>query len=554
MTTDSQLLINYRGYETRVALVENGELVEFQMERGAKGAGLLGNIYKGRVLRILPGLQAAFVDIGLDKAAFLYVDDISCAEREFSRLLGRADPEGDEEGDLEDGSPEESPEPSEFETHSAPIETLLTCGQEILVQVSKEPIGRKGARVTTLVSIAGRRLVLMPKVSHLGVSRRIEDEDERRRLRELLESDLSGFGFIARTMAEGASDYEIKCEASFLTQLWEKIEKDASLAQAPALVYQELDASLKAVRDIFTDQVGSLVIDDQDQYEKVKNFLQAFAPELLPALTLHQGKEPLFHAYNIETDLLRALNKKVWLKSGGYVVIESTEALTVVDVNTGRYVGRRNLEETILKTNLEAAKEIAYQLRLRNIGGIIVIDFIDMEKEPNREKVFLVLQELLKRDKGKTKALPMSELGLIEMTRKRARENIDRLLREPCFYCQGQGFLLSGTTVCHRAFRELELAASLYPGEPLILRLRPSIRDLILDEGRGELEDLEKRLKTTVRIQADESMHAESFAVEPLSGLARGKKADALLQAPVDGKAPSPANAGAPSSLNEKLG
>jgi ribonuclease G len=508
---NSELLINFRNYETRVALVENGELVEFQMERGPRGAGLLGNIYKGRVLRILPGLQAAFVDIGLDKAAFLYVDDISCPEREFSRLLGRDEAAADGDGDALEAQTGLA-EPDEYPR--VPIESLLSEGQEILVQVSKEPIGQKGARVTTLVSIPGRRLVLMPMVSHLGISRRIEDEEERRRLRELLEANAQGAGLIARTAADGATEYEITAEASFLSQLWNKILTDKEALQAPALVYQELDATLKAVRDIFTDQVSTLIIDDPSQHEKVKNFLSSFAPGLLPALTLYQGTEPLFHAFNIETDLLRALNKKVWLKSGGYVIIDSTEALTVIDVNTGRYVGRHNLEETILKTNLEAVREIAYQLRLRNIGGIIVIDFIDMEREINRERVFQSLQELLRRDKGKTKVLPMSELGLIEMTRKRTRENIDRLLREPCFYCQGQGFLLSGISVCHQAFRELELAAYDYPGQPLTLKVHCSIRDLILDEGQAELEELERRLGSPISIKADDNMHVEAYAVE----------------------------------------
>ncbi|MDR2340529.1 MAG: Rne/Rng family ribonuclease [Deltaproteobacteria bacterium] len=511
---NSELLINYRSYETRVALVENGELVEFQMERGAKGAGLLGNIYKAKVLRILPGLQAAFVDIGLDKAAFLYVDDISCPEREFSRLLGRDGDRPYGDGDQDGQEPGDPPLADSQEFPKVPIESLLSEGEEILVQVSKEPIGQKGARVTTLISIPGRRLVLMPMVSHLGVSRRIEDEDERRRLRDFLEGNALGFGLIARTLAEGATEFEIKAEASFLCQLWEKIANDNKSAQAPALVYQELDATLKAVRDIFTDQVTSLVIDDASQYGKIRAFLSSFAPGLLPALSLYEGTEPLFHHYNIESDLLRALNKKVWLKSGGYVVIDSTEALTVVDVNTGRYVGRHNLEETILKTNLEAVREIAYQLRLRNLGGIIVIDFIDMEREVNRERVFQALKELLRRDKGKTKVLPMSELGLVEMTRKRTRENIDRLMREPCFYCQGQGFLLSGTSVCHQAFRELELAASDYPGQPLTLKVHCSIRDLILDEGRTELEDLERRLGCTISIKADDQMHVEAYAVE----------------------------------------
>jgi ribonuclease G len=505
----SELLINYRPYETRIALLENSELVEFQLERGARGAGLLGNIYKGKVIRVLPGLQAAFVDIGLEKAAFLYVDDVSWSDRELNRLLGSGESPDDYPENTKDAI-----EPEVEEIPKAPIETLLFEGQELMVQVSKEPIGQKGARVTTLTTIAGRRLVLMATVNHLGVSKRIEDEEERKRLKELLEQYCDGYGFIARTAADGASEYEIKAEASFLMQLWNKIKEESESIVSPSLVHQELDASLKAVRDIFTDQVESLVVDDEAQFDKIQNFLTSFAPLLLPCLKLYKGTDPLFHAYNVESDIARALDKKVWLKSGGYVVIDSTEALTVIDVNTGRYVGYHNLEETTLKTNLEAVREIAYQLRLRNIGGLIVIDFIDMEKESNRERVSLALKEILRRDKGKTKVLPMSELGLIEMTRKRVRENIDRLMREPCFYCHGQGFLLSGTSVCHQAFRELELAASDYPNRPLTLKVHSSLRDLILDEGRMALEDLEKRLGRPISIKADDNMHLAAHEVE----------------------------------------
>jgi ribonuclease G len=510
--------------------MENALLVEFQLERGAKGAGLLGNIYLGTVIRVLPGLQAAFVDIGLDKAAFLYVDDIFDSEKEFSRLLGTQS--GDEDNgssheeahdglevrsDRSDRDSRERLDPYEERPEKAisqPIESLLSEGQDLLVQVSKEPIGQKGARVTTLISIPGRRLVLMSKVHHLGVSRRIEDEDERKRLREILESLPSEHGFIARTAAEGATDYEIKAEGTFLTQLWQKIQSEADQLAAPALVHQDLDATLKAVRDLFTDRVDRLVIDDKCQFDKIRKFLSAFSPEQTPDVALYEGAIPLFEAYNVETDLARALNKKVWLKSGGYVVIDSTEALTVIDVNTGRYVGRHNLEETILKTNLEAVREIAYQLRLRNIGGLIVIDFIDMDKEFNRERVSQALREVLRYDKAKTKFLPMSELGLIEMTRKRTRDNIDRLMRGPCFYCQGQGFLLSPVSVCHQAFRDLEVAAQDYPGQALTLTVHSSIKALILDEGSA-LEDLERRLGRPITIKSDESMHTEAYAIEP---------------------------------------
>ena len=508
----SELIINYRPHETRVALLENGTLVEFQVERGERGAGLLGNIYRGRVIRVLPGMQAAFVDIGLEKAAFLYVDDVCEQPGDFEELLGRPDEENFEEDESE--SEETASPPAESERPSPPIETLLTEGQDILVQISKEPIGQKGARVTTHISLPSRRLVLMPTMTHLGVSRRIEDEDERRRLKEILENLGRKQGFIARTASEGATAFELQAEAKYLAQLWKRIMDDSTNQPAPFRVHQELDAALKAVRDNFTENIDRLVIDHQGQYESVKGFLEKFSPELAGNLELYSGREPVFHAFNVETELARALSKKVWLKNGGYVVIESTEALTVIDVNTGRYVGRHNLEETILKTNLEAVKEIAYQLRLRNIGGLIVIDFIDMEKESNRERVWLALKESLRRDKGKTKILPMSELGLIEMTRKRTKENIDRFLREPCFYCQGQGFLLSRTSVCHEAFQNLELQASENPSGRLKLTVHPAIKEMLLDEGRSALEDLEKRLGRSISIKADETLHLEEHHIE----------------------------------------
>ncbi|MDR2725754.1 MAG: Rne/Rng family ribonuclease [Candidatus Adiutrix sp.] len=505
----SELIINYRPHETRVALLENGTLVEFQVERGAQGAGLLGNIYLGQVIRVLPGMQAAFVDIGLEKAAFLYVDDVYAeAVTDFEKRLGRApDDEADPDQAGEEGD-------EGLALTSPPIETLLAEDQEILVQISKEPIGQKGARVTTHISLPSRRLVLMPTMTHLGVSRRIEDEEERRRLKEILESLGHDHGFIARTAAEGSGEIEIQAEAKFLLHLWRRIRDDAETAFAPARIHQELDATLKAVRDNFTENIDRLLVDDPDQFESIRKFLETFSPELAGNLSLYSGSEPIFHFAGVKTELARALSKKVWLKNGGYVVIESTEALTVIDVNTGRYVGRHNLEETILKTNLEAVKEIAYQLRLRNIGGLIVIDFIDMERESNRERVFQALKESLRRDKGKTKVLPMSELGLIEMTRKRNKENIDRFLREPCFYCQGQGFLLSRTSVFHEALMDLELRASENPSGHLKLKVHPQIKETMLDEGRAALEDLERRLGRPISIKADETLHLEEHVIE----------------------------------------
>lgn len=506
----TELIINARRHETRIALVENGQVVEFHVERSAS-EGLTGNIYKGRVVRVLPGMQAAFVDIGQERAAFLYVADVYDHEHEFEEMLGRED----------DDAPEPPPQESDtavrprYNDHGFQIEDLLHEGQEILVEVSKEPMGHKGARVTSHVSLPGRHLVLMPTANHIGVSRRIEDEDERRRLRELIEQlKPNGFGFIARTASEGSQEEQIKSEMDFLVRLWSNIQKKAVNAPVPSLIHQELNATLRAVRDLFTEEVDRLIIDDPAEYEKILRFVETFSSGLRSAVELYTGQEPIFDAYGIEMEIARALSKKVWLRSGGYIVIEATEALTAIDVNTGRYVGHHNLEETIVKTNLEAVKEIAYQLRLRNIGGLIVIDFIDMEREVNREKVFAALKESLRRDKSKTKVLKMSELGLIEMTRKRTREDIDRLFREPCFYCQGEGYLLSRTSVCYEAFQALERKATEISSDSLFLTVHPEIMELMLDEERHSLDELERRLGRRVIIRSDITLHLVEYKIE----------------------------------------
>ena len=505
----TELIINSRIHETRIALVENGTVVEFHVERSAS-SGISGNFYKGRIVRVLPGMQAAFVDIGQDRAAFLYVADVYDHQQEFEQLLKQ-----------ENGLAEEAPL-EEIETvdrgnlgeNGFLIEDLLHEGQDILVQVSKEPMGHKGARVTSHVSLPGRNLVLMPTAGHIGVSRRIEDEEERKRLRELIERIRpNDYGFIARTASEGAPADQIESEMDFLIRLWHNIQKRSASASVPALIHQELDATLRAVRDLFTEGVDRLVIDNSDEYEKIIKFIETFSPGLKSVVQLYHDPEPIFDYYAMEMEINRALSKKVWLKSGGYIVIESTEALTAIDVNTGRYVGQHNLEETILKTNLEAVKEIAYQLRLRNIGGLIVIDFIDMEREANREKVHSSLKEALRRDRSKTKVLSMSELGLIEMTRKRTREDIDRLLREACFYCQGEGLLLSKTSICHEAFLDLEREAVTTNALSLHLTVHPDLKELLLDEERHALEDLELRLGKRVIIRSDNSLHLEEYLI-----------------------------------------
>ncbi|MCJ7833557.1 MAG: Rne/Rng family ribonuclease, partial [Deltaproteobacteria bacterium] len=506
----TELLINARSYETRVAVIENNILAELHVERPNRYS-LAGNIYKGRVVRVLPGMQAAFVDIGLERAAFLYITDVTDNFEEFEAMMK------EEEEDQEQGLGDLEEELEEKATYPHPyfnIEDLLNEGQELLVQVVREPVGSKGARITTHVSLPGRHLVLMPTMDHIGISRRIENENERKKLRELLSGiKPDGFGLIARTASEGVTRDKIKTEMDFLIKLWNNIQQKMPRASISSLIHQDLNISLRAVRDLFTKEVDRLVIDSRPEYDQILEFIDNFMPKLKYLVHLYEGKEPLFDGYGIEVEVGRALGKKVWLKSGGYIVIEATEALTSIDVNTGRYVGKRNLEETIIKTNLEAVKEIAYQLRLRNIGGVVVIDFIDMLKKSDREKVFNALKEALKRDKNKTNVLKMSELGLIEMTRKRTRENLTRLFREPCFYCEGEGWLKSKNSICYQIFQQIEREAWEMPGDSMILQVHPEIAGLLLDEEHPAMEELEQRIGKRISVESKEAMHLEQYKI-----------------------------------------
>ena len=505
----TELLINARSYETRVAVIENNILAELHVERPNRHS-LAGNIYKGQVVRVLPGMQAAFVDIGLERAAFLYISDVTDNFEEFEAMM--KEEEEEREGLVEiEGDAEEKPRAGQPYFN---IEDLLSEGQELLVQVAREPMGSKGARITTHISLPGRHLVLMPTMDHIGISRRIEDENERKKQRDLLANiKPGGFGLIARTASEGVPKDKIKTEMDFLIKLWNNIQQKMNRAPLPSLIHEDLNITLRAVRDLFTKEVDRLVIDSRSEYGQILTFIDTFMPKLKQLVHFYEEKEPLFDAYGIEVEVGRALGKKVWLKSGGYIVIETTEALTSIDINTGRYVGKRNLEETILKTNLEAVKEIAYQLRLRNIGGLVVIDFIDMEKKGDREKVFNALKEALKRDKSKTNVLKMSELGLIEMTRKRTRENLNRLFREPCFYCDGEGWLKSKNSICYQIFRQIEREVWEIPGDNLILQVHPDIAGLLLDEEQTAMEELEQRIGKRISVESKEVMHLEQFKI-----------------------------------------
>ncbi len=519
----AELIVNSSSFETRVALVENGQVAELYVERSSD-RGIAGNIYKGRVVRVLPGMQAAFVDIDLDKAAFLYVSDIHQAMGDIERMLISACATQEEEGEEDIRETEEGQEYAEVLDlrriyNNIPIEDRLQEGQDILVQVAKEPIGSKGARITTHITLPGRNLVFMPTMDHIGVSRRIEDEAERKRLREIMcEIKTDRCGFIVRTAAEGADTEKLRSEVDFVAKLWQSIQRRAENAPVPSLVYQELDITLRAVRDLFTREVDRLVIDSETEYRKTLSFIETFLPSLQNSVELYEGDEPIFDAYGIEMEIQRALSKKIWLKSGGYIVIETTEALTAIDVNTGRYVGKRNLEETILKTNLEAVKEIAYQLRLRNIGGIIIIDFIDMEKEANRERVWNALRDAMHKDKSKSNILHMSELGLIEMTRKRTKESIGQVLCEPCSYCDGEGYLKSKQTVCYEILRDLERQRGDLFGRDVLVLAHPEVVARFCDEERAPLEKAEEKMHARIEVKADPNMHVEQYEINLMDG------------------------------------
>ncbi len=505
-----ELIINATEHETRVALLEDGTIVELFIDRG-DDENIAGNIYKGRVQRVLPGMQAAFVDIGLNQAAFIYVDDVIGDDCNDLETVFINNPEKDD-GELQIENTHSSL--SNYYKRERQIEDLIFEGQEILVQVAKSPIGSKGARITSHVSLPGRFLVLMPTVDHIGISRRIEDDGERTRLKELITSlREKPYGYIVRTAAESMEKEKLAKEMIFLVNLWEKIQRKYETVSAPAILYKELTITLRAVRDLLTDEADKLVIDSYSGYQSVLNFLEEFMPQLKDSVEYYEGAEPIFNAYNLEVDISRALKKKVWLKSGGYIVIEQTEALVAIDVNTGRYVGKHNFDETILKTNLEAVKEIAYQIRLRNLGGIIIIDFIDMAKSSDREKVFNALKDALKKDKSKTNVLPMSDMGLIQMTRKRIRKALPKLLCEPCFYCEGDGYLMSKQSICYNIYREIIRETLDMQGHRFTLRVNPDIADLLHGEENHLITSLEKKLGKQIVIYPNPRFHIEEFDI-----------------------------------------
>ena len=494
-----EIAINVTRQETRVAVLDNSVVTELYVDR-ARNKDFVGNIYKGKVVKVLPGMQAAFVDIGMERAAFIHVSDLSTGTEPGDTLL---DSEEDDKGP-------EMPRPRR--QTARPIEHLLDQGQELMVQISKGPIGTKGPRVTTYVSLPGRFLVFMPNVEHVGVSRRIPKDEERARLKEIMKRlRKPGYGYIVRTVSEGVKEDELRSDVEFLNVLWQDVLKKRDQMPAPCLLHTDLTLTFRVVRDLFTKKVDRLLIDSKEEYEAVKDFVHRFLPEQTSRIHYYDKEDSLFDHLGIEMEIARAMNRKVWLKSGGHIVVDHTEAMTVIDVNTGRYVGKRDQEETILKNNLEAVKEIAYQIKLRGIGGIIICDFIDMEREKNRERVYQALVEAMASDKARTRISRISDLGLIEISRERVREDLLRTMSEPCHYCEGRGYTRSPTTVAYEIFREIRRLDTSPEEQKIVIGAHPGVAALLQEEEHQGISDLEREYNAKIIVKADPSLHLEQY-------------------------------------------
>jgi ribonuclease G len=494
-----EILINVTPRETRVGVVENGMLQEVHVERASK-RGYVGNVYKGRVQRVMPGMQAVFVEIGLDRAAFLHASDIV-------RPPAAASAESAETGGNGNG-------------HIPSISELVHEGQEIVVQVVKDPISTKGARLSAHLSIPSRYLVLLPYARTLGISARIEDETERQRLKDALnpligeESPGGGrLGYIVRTNAEGQSAESLAFDVAYLGKVWRVVQENIAKAKVGERVYEELSLPLRSLRDMLDDDIEKVRVDSRTTFEQVVKFVHKFMPQLDDRIEHYDGERPIFDLYGVEDEMQRALKKEVPLKSGGYLIVDQTEAMTTIDVNTGAYLGTRNLEETVYRTNLEAAQAAARQLRLRNLGGIIIIDFIDMVDEEHKRQVLRMLGKGLARDHAKTTVYPMSALGLVEMTRKRTTESLARQLCEPCATCNGRGVLKSAETVTYEIFREITRAVRQFNAEKLLVMANPLVVNRILEEESGAVAELEEFISKSIRFQAEEHYSQEQFDV-----------------------------------------
>ena len=488
-STKEEILINVTPREVRAALLENGILQDVYIERAAR-RGLISNIYKGKVSRVLPGMQAAFIDIGLERTAFLHALDISKPETTASSNSDSATPD---------------------------IKDLVRENQDVLVQVLKDPLGTKGARLTTFITLPSRFLVLLPMGGSVGVSARIDDETERDRLRGELESilveDEQPGGVIVRTAAEGASRDALRADLAFLRKLWSAIQLQCSKAQVKTLVHEDLPLPIRVLRDMATSDVERILVDSERDFDKMRAFTERFLPELTPILEHYQRRRPIFDLHATEDEIKKALGRNISLKSGGYLVIDQTEAMTTIDVNTGGFVGHRNLEETIYRTNLEAAVTIARQLRLRNLGGIIIIDFIDMEEVEHRERVMQVLVESMSRDHARHQIMPFSPLGLVEMTRKRTRESLGHVLCEDCNNCAGRGFIMTAATVCFEIFREIIRQHRQFQFDEVLILAHEDVIEYLLDEEATGLAEIESQIGKSVRLQSESLYLKDQFDV-----------------------------------------
>jgi ribonuclease G len=532
-----EMIISSSAHETRVAILEDDQVAEIFIER-ERSRGVVGNVYKGRVSKVLPGMQSAFVDLGLERDGFLYVTDVVASFEELDRFetededsgpaaatqgsngapssagaqrRDRPSSHGGRRGDSRsDRDREKGPEPK--------IEELLKEGQEIIVQVAKEPLGTKGARLTSHATMPGRFLVFMPTVDHVGVSRKIDSREERARLRGIVREfrEQTGFtgGLIIRTAAAGRPKEDIVSDLSYFHKVWTEVRQKAETGRAPTVLYQEQSLVAKLLRDLLTDDYQAIRIDNPIEHKRVVELIERIMPTLASKVRLYEKEFPIFEEYGVQAEIDRALRSKVWLKSGGSIVINQTEALVAIDVNTGRYVGKKTagrLEDTILKTNLEAVKEIVRQIRLRDLGGIIVLDFIDMEEKKNRQKVFQTVEQELRKDRSPSKALQVSDFGLVIITRKRVKQSLERVLTEPCPYCAGSAVIKSSSTICYEILSEVKKISADLNGQSLILRVNPDIARALRDEERAVFKDLKQSLGRDVALRPDAQLHHEQF-------------------------------------------
>ncbi|AMY11522.1 Ribonuclease G [Luteitalea pratensis] len=546
-----EMIVSATDRETAVAILEDDQVVEFFMER-ERQQGVVGNVYKGRVSKVLPGMQSSFIDLGLERDGFLYVSDVITpaealeddpdepsipADDVAAGLVAQADDgDGPDETGADGGEARGAngeaagvagkggDRRQRQERAAQPnIEDLLKEGQDVLVQVVKEPIGTKGARITSHVTIPGRFLVFMPTVDHIGVSRKIESREERARLRGIVrqfrEAHAFNGGVIIRTAAANRPDADILGDLEYFHQVWKEIKHKSETQRAPAVIYREQSLVAKLLRDLLTDEFSVIRIDSADEHRRVTALVERIMPAMLPRVKLYTRDYPIFEEYGVRTEIDKALRSKVWLKSGGYIVINQTEALVAIDVNTGRYVGKKTtgrLEDTILKTNMEAVKEIVRQLRLRDMGGIVVLDFIDMEDKKNRQKVFQTLEQELRRDRAPSKAIQVSDFGLIIITRKRVKQSLERLMTDTCPYCTGTGTIKSSATVCQEILNEMRKVGNDLDGRGVLLRVNPEIAEALQGDERGVLREVEQVVGRKVTVRPDAYLHHEQFDVMSL--------------------------------------